>query len=148
LTKAGLSAVRDLDLFRRRHRWNAAAATLTFADPEDSARWEPNAATPDSRIEMLRAYHEAGIRTWVSCEPVIYPEQTLQLIRDARPFVDEFRLGGTNHTGKFPPDLRAIVDRIDWQTYTRAAVALCEELAVAHYVKEDLRPYLDKNAAK
>lgn len=148
LTKGGLAAVRDLDLFRRRHRWDAAAATLTFTDPEDSARWEPNAAPPADRIEMLRLYHEAGVRTWVSCEPVIYPEQTLQAIRQAAPYVDEFRLGGTNHKGNFPPGLRAIVERIPWPTYTRAAVALCEELDVAYYVKEDLRPYLDKNAAK
>jgi DNA repair photolyase len=41
------------------------------------------------RIAAIKAAHEMGIRTWVSLEPVIDPDQALELIEQIHPFVDE-----------------------------------------------------------
>ena len=90
LTKGGLRAERDFDLYLPGDEF---ATTLTFTDAKRSLEWEPSAALPDERIEVLNIAHAKGIRTWVSLEPVIDPEQTLQLIRITHKFVDLFKVG-------------------------------------------------------
>jgi DNA repair photolyase len=64
LTKGGTRALRDLDLFRPDR--DAFASTITSLDEATSLHWEPNAALPADRITALKAFHDAGIFTWVS----------------------------------------------------------------------------------
>lgn len=131
LTKGGSRALRDLDLFGE---GDSFGTTLTFDNDEDSRHWEPGAALPGDRIETLRRFHEAGIKTWVSFEPVIDPRQTLDLIRHAAPFVDEFKVGRWNH------DSRA--DEIDWYQFATDVIELLESLGKPYLIKDALRPYL------
>jgi DNA repair photolyase len=135
LTKGGTRALRDIDLFTK---GDAFGTTLTFTRNEDHWLWEPAAAYPDDRIEALRSFHEAGIPTWVSLEPVIYPEQTLELIRQTHPFVDQFKLGKWNH------DQRA--KQIDWNKFAVEAVELLKSLGKEFVIKDALRPYLPADA--
>jgi DNA repair photolyase len=79
LTKGGRRALRDLDLFRTRR--DAFASTLTSLDGAFSEKWERGAALPVDRIDTLRTFHEAGIFTWVSLEPVLDTAATLEIIR-------------------------------------------------------------------
>ncbi len=76
LTKGGTRALRDLNLFSD---GDVFGGTLTFLDDKDSREWEPGAALPADRIASLRAYHDRGVPTWVSLEPVIRPEVTLEM---------------------------------------------------------------------
>ena len=126
LTKAGQLAYRDFALYRR--GLDAFAVTLTTLDDETAAAIEPGAAPPTERIEMLQAAHERGIETWVSLEPVIDPNQSLELIEKAHASVDHFMLGKLNHA---PSD-------VNWAAYGRAAVERCEALGCTYYVKKDL----------
>jgi DNA repair photolyase len=100
LTKAGLKGVRDLDLMAEHPDLCRYGTTLTLTDPLMTEYWEPHAASFLSRIDALDRFHGAGVRTWVSFEPVIDPEQTLELIRYCRvnKIVDEFRIGKLNHS--------------------------------------------------
>src|SRR5262249_27305277 len=68
LTKGGQRALRDIDLFRPER--DAFASTLTTLDDEQSREWEPKAALPADRLSTLKRFHDAGIFTWVSLEPV------------------------------------------------------------------------------
>ena len=70
---------------------------LTNLDNKLSLQWEPGAAMPEERINSLRRAHEKGIKTWVSLEPVLYPEITLKIIRRTYGFVDEFKVGTLNY---------------------------------------------------
>jgi len=99
LTKAGMASLRDLDLMAAHPELCRYGTTLTLTDPVMEAYWEPRAAGLFSRIGALEQFHAAGIRTWVSFEPVIDPEQTLKLIRYCcqAGIVDEFRIGKMNH---------------------------------------------------
>lgn len=96
LTKAGTVSLRDLDLMADHPDLCRYGTTLTLID---SSYWEPFAATTRDRLHALKQFHSAGIRTWVSFEPVIDPEETLSLIRYCRNMgiVDEFRIGKLNH---------------------------------------------------
>jgi len=134
LTKGGRRCLRDLDLFCG---WAdgrvKVGATLTMATDDASRQWEPGAALPSERIEALRELHESGVKTWVSIEPVIDPEQSLEMIGRSLPYVDAYKVGRWNH------DARA--NAIDWAAFGRAAVDMIRASGRALYVKVDLRPY-------
>lgn len=132
LTKGGSRALRDMDLFRPER--DAFATSLTLLDESASAKWEAGAATPADRIATLKKFYEAGVFTWVSLEPVIEPEVTLEIIRQTRGFVDLYKVGRMNYN--------AHARRTDWRAFTERAVELFEQTGNQRYFKEDLQPFL------
>lgn len=128
LTKGGTIAASDFDLYGPRDRFGV---TLTFDNPEDSHAWEPGAALPEDRIEALRLAHERGIKTWVSLEPVIKPEQTLHLIELTAPFVDFYLVGMLNHHPELGKD-------ISWRSFRKAAKATLGRLGKSYKIKKEL----------
>ncbi|OAV75933.1 hypothetical protein Barb7_00418 [Bacteroidales bacterium Barb7] len=78
--------------------------------------------------------HENGIRTWASFEPVIKPEQSLNLLSQVAGFIDHVKIGKINN-------YKGIDRSIDWQDFTRKAVAICRESGTQFYIKEDLAQF-------
>lgn len=134
LTKGGSRALRDLDLFRADR--DAFASTLTSLDDRFSAKWERNAQLPGDRIATLKKFHEAGIFTWVSLEPTLSIEASLEIVRQTHDFIDLFKIGRVNYL--------PMTKTTDWKDYTVRMIDLCRQLDVKHYVKEDLQRYLPK----
>ena len=132
LTKGGSRALRDIDLFRPER--DAFASTLTSLDWAFSLKWERGAALPDDRIATLRRFHDAGIFTWVSLEPTLNTESSLEIIRQTHDFVDLYKIGRANYL--------KMTYTTDWADYTHRIVDLCNALDVRHYIKKDLQPYL------
>jgi hypothetical protein len=132
LTKGGSRAMRDLDLFRPDR--DAFASTLTSLDPQFSQKWERGAALPDDRIATLRKFHDAGIFTWVSLEPTLDIEASMQIVRKTHTFVDLYKIGRVNYL--------PMTCTTDWEDYTHRMVDVCQSLGVKHYIKHDLQPYL------
>ena len=133
LTKGGTRSARDFDLLSK-DPGAKYGATLTFLDDSLSLLWEPGASLPQHRIKALQEAHSLGIQTWASLEPVIDPAQSLQIIRETKDFVDEYKIGRWNH------DPRA--DRIDWKAFGQEAVELCRTLGKKYYIKKDLAVFL------
>jgi DNA repair photolyase len=145
LTKGGSRALRDLDLLSSR---DAFAATLTFLDETESLKWEPNAALPADRIRTLLAFHNAGVPTWVSLEPVIDPAAALAIIERTHSFVDLFKVGKLNYHPR--------AKEIDWRTFALDAMELLRSLGYRQiaadetleagekgfYIKRDLLAFL------
>lgn len=131
LTKGGSRALRDLDLFTPD---DAFATTLTCLDDSDSLEWEPAAALPGDRIATIQAFHDAGIPTWVSLEPVLDPGVALEIIRETQQIVDLFKVGRLNY--------HPLAQTIDWATFARDAVDLLCTLGKKFYIKRDLAMYL------
>lgn len=132
LTKGGKRALRDLDLFRPER--DAFASTLTSLDADFSRKWERGAALPDERINTLRLFHRAGIFTWVSLEPTLSTEASLQIIEHTHEFVDLYKVGRANYL--------PMTNTTDWEGYTHRIVEMCQRLGVRHYIKKDLQCYL------
>lgn len=130
LTKGGALARRDFDILQS-IPGAAFAVTLTCRDAKASLDWEPGAALPEVRIENLREAHKAGIRTWVSFEPVLYPAQVLDMIRETAPFVDLFKVGKLN----YHPHAKTI----DWPKFRVDVVALLKDTGKPYIIKKDLR---------
>ncbi|MGN6369011.1 MAG: hypothetical protein ACTHN5_12190 [Phycisphaerae bacterium] len=132
LTKGGTRALRDLDLFRPER--DAFATTLTSLDPEFSAKWERGAALPNDRLDAIRGFHSRRIFTWVSLEPVLDTDATIEIIRRTYKFVDLFKIGRVNYSG--------LTKKIDWKRFTHDVLKVVNELGVKHYIKADLQPFL------
>jgi hypothetical protein len=133
LTKGGTRALEDIDLYRPDR--DAFASTLTSLDDRFSQKWERNAASPADRLAALRAFHEAGIFTWVSLEPTLDTDSSLAIVEAAHGFVDLWKVGRANY-------LKEITATTDWRDYTLRMVDLLNRFGAQHYIKRDLQPYL------
>lgn len=131
LTKGGLKAIRDFDLYSK---GDAYAATLTFYNEKLSEKWEPKAAKPIERIESLKIAKAIGIETWVSFEPVIYPNETFKLLERTYEFTDLYKIGKINrfNTGV----------EVDWKEFTYKILNRLEQLNKKYYIKDSLKPYM------
>jgi DNA repair photolyase len=132
LTKGGRRALRDLDLFRP--EWDAFASTLTSLDDALSLKWERSAALPGDRIETLQIFHDAGIFTWVSLEPVLDTAATLEIIRRTHRFVDLYKVGRANYL--------PLTRTTNWRQFTTDVLQVLHEVGARHYIKRDLQLYL------
>ena len=142
LTKSGIEAG-IYELLSLLQPADTFGVTLTCNEVGDRKFWEPRAETTQQRIEALRLAHDLGIRTRVSFEPVLFPEQTLAMIRLVRPIADLIQVGKTNlHQGCIP-DLRQLEAGIDWADFARKAKALLEDLGGEYYIKHDLAAFLE-----
>lgn len=133
LTKGGKRSEFDLKFLAEKPALSNYGATLTFLDDGDSSAWEPGAALPEERMDMLRRAHKLGIPTWASLEPVIDPVQSLAIIDYCHEFVDVFKVGKWNH------DVRA--NAIDWKAFGQEAVRLLKGYGINYYIKKDLAAY-------
>jgi DNA repair photolyase len=132
LTKGGMRATRDFDLYKP---GDSFGSTLTCIPYNQYAKyWEPNAPGNADRFESLLIAHEEGIRTWVSLEPVIYPEDTLEIIRITYNYVDLYKVGTINYNEK--------KKYIDWKDFGHKTIDLLESLGKEYYIKDDLKAYL------
>lgn len=129
LTKGGMRAVRDIKLYGPK---DAFGSSLTFVLPGHSQKWEPNAAPPEERFKALKEFHNAGIKTWVSLEPVIYTAETLEIIKITHSFVDLYKLGKLNY----------VKSNADWSKYGFAAVDLLCKFGKEFIIKNDLAEYI------
>lgn len=149
LTKGQIDP-RDLDLMAQRTDLCRFGTTLTLLSARDREIWEPGATPGVTRINTLKEAAGLGIRTWSSIEPVIYPRQSLELIRLAIPYCQEFRIGKFNHTGS--QDLQEFMASIGYQPPTDAqllqfvkdAADLLEGTGRTCIFKKDLQPYLPR----
>lgn len=132
LTKGGSRALRDIDLFRPDR--DAFASTLTSLDDAFSLKWERGAQLPGNRIDTLKAFHDAGIFTWVSLEPTLDTDSSLAIIEYTHEFVDLYKIGRANYL--------PITYSTNWEDYTQRIVELVDRLGVKHYIKKDLQPFL------
>ncbi|MEN6548496.1 MAG: radical SAM protein [Armatimonadia bacterium] len=140
-TKNGLQAMEDdLALFTEGGGW--LGQTIVFMNDTDRELWEPGASPIEDRLRALEIAHNAGIRTWVSVEPVIDRDQALALIDYAAPHVDTWKIGKLNHLHLLEPGLRARVEHIDWQAFVDGLIAaLHSQPRIAYLIKDSLLPY-------
>ena len=106
--------------------------TLSFSNDATRKEWEPHASTVQSRLRILRKAHDMGIYTWVSMEPVIVPQEALDVIRKAHDYVDFWKIGKLNHN-------KEIETRVDWVKFRDDATILLDQYECDYYIKEDLR---------
>lgn len=135
LTKGGSRALRDISLFRSDR--DAFASTLTSLNDDFSKKWESGASLPNDRIETLKKFSEKGIFTWVSLEPTLDCDASIEIIKQTHQFVNLYKIGRVNYL--------PMTKTTDWKDYTLRIIDVCQKLNVEHYIKKDLQCYLPNN---
>ena len=81
-------------------------------------------------------------------EPVIDPEQTLELIRLTRGYVDLYKVGKLNSDNcrgsEYYEELKRIERAIDWKGFGEWAEDLLKGYGKEYYLKEDLRRAMER----
>jgi len=90
------------------------------------------------RYLNLRQAYGAGIKTWVSFEPVLNTNTVLTAIEAVAPFIDKVKIGKLNY---FPSD-------IDWKKFGHDAEALCRKLGLDYYIKDSLRAEMENGTCQ
>lgn len=94
---------------------------------------EPKASPTVVRLSNLYEAKSRGIRTFVSCEPVIDADFIYFLIEDAD-YIDEFRIGKMNY---HPSE-------INWKDFGVRCEELCKKHGRNYLIKEGLRADMNK----
>lgn len=134
LSKGGLRVLEDIDVFKEFGANIQVGGSLTFTSIEDSIKWERGAALPEERFEALQTLHNEGIRTWASMEPVIYPEQSLEIMEITHGYIDAYKIGKLNHFPKHEV-------RFDWTQFLCDGVAIMRKYNKPFYIKNDLAEF-------
>lgn len=131
------NVLRDINLFKK-FKKIMVGFTLTFTEEKHSLFYEPNASLPQERFEALKILHSNNIKTFVSLEPVIKPDQSLKIIDITHKDVDLFKVGKLNHHSE-------IERTINWSDFVVKAVKKLREYKKDFYIKKDLRKFIPQN---
>jgi DNA repair photolyase len=132
LTKGGARAERDFDLLDSEDWFGVTIAGGNFVCSEN----EPGAAGFFSRMDSLELAHKNGIKTWVSCEPVINDVLILSLLTDyvfARN-IDLYRIGKLNYHQS----------DINWGAFGHECERLAKQYGRNIQIKEELRKEMQR----
>lgn len=88
----------------------------------------------DLCIADLCAAREVGVKTWVSCEPVIYAGAVLKFIENCYDIIDKVKIGKLNYHPS----------SINWKHFGYEVEQLCQKLGMDYYIKESLRKEMEK----
>jgi DNA repair photolyase len=130
LTKGGTRASRDFDLLSRSKN-SGFGSTLVFTDQKLADTWEPGTASLDDRVAAIEKAHRRGIPTWVSIEPVIVPDQAIELVRRYHAIVDHWKVGKVNY---FPE----IENAVDWHRFREEITEVFQSAKADFYLKKSL----------
>jgi len=131
LTKGGTRAARDFDLMKK-NKWKF-ATTLLFCKESSRRKFEPNAASVADRVDAIKQAHDMAIPTWVSVEPVIYPDEALYVMEKLSPFVDFWKVGKINHNSELERN-------VDWHKFACDVKSIIPEEKLL--IKSALKKYL------
>lgn len=131
LTKSK-AVLNDLDIIKKFKENIKVGFTLTFDNDEDSKEWEAEASLPDERIESLKILKENNINTWASFEPVIKPNQSINMIKNTLGYCDIYKIGKINN-------YKGLDKEIDWNDFLFKVTEILRDNKKPFYVKKDLR---------
>lgn len=131
LTKSK-NVLQDIDIIQKFGEHIQVGMTLTFDNKKDSLEWENEASLPEERIETLKILKDNGIKTWASFEPVIVPEQSINIIKKSLNYVDIYKIGKINN-------YNGIDKKINWNDFLQKVVNILREEKKPFYIKYDLR---------
>jgi len=136
LSKGGNRMLRDIDVFHKFGDRIKIGASFTFDNKTDSSEWEPGAAMPDERINVLKTIAGEGIKTWGSFEPVIIPEQAISVLKSVTEFIGHVKIGKINN-------YKGIDKTIDWSKFIFESVKVLRDANMhdRFYIKKDLLAY-------
>lgn len=134
LTKGGERALKDLPTFIKYKDIIKVGSSLTLFKEESIRKHESGASLYKERENLLKQCNMNDIKTWASIEPVIYPEETLEILQRTVSFVNQYKIGKLNH-------FKEIESKINWTKFLYDAVKIMRDNKKMFMIKEDLAKY-------
>lgn len=129
LTKGGLRAERDFDLLGTSDTFG-----ITISCTEEMRETEePNAEPIGDRINSLQKAHFKGMKTWISCEPVLEEDMIYWLITNIDN-VDLYKIGKLNYHAS----------TINWKEFGNRCIELCGFFGKNYMIKDALRKEMER----
>ena len=132
MTKGGERAERDFDLLDDGDWFGVTYTGYGRGELFAPNKNEPNAAPPSERLASLGRAHKLGIKTWMSCEPVL-DEQDIYTTIECAGYVDLFKIGKLNYAPS----------SINWAEFGRKCERICISNHRNYYIKKDLREIME-----
>lgn len=129
LTKGKYATVKD-DLPLMKSAGVHLGVTLAFNDDDLRRAWEPNASSVFDRYRLIADAHRLGIFTWVSMEPVVFPDEALEVLKAMHDVVDIWKVGKLN----YHPHAK----NIDWPKFRDDFTSIADSLGAKYIIKKDL----------
>lgn len=98
-------------------------------DGSDTGQYKPR-----YRLLDLCDAKSYGIKTWVSCEPVLDDVTVLNMLWEWHNVIDKVKIGKLNYHKS----------NINWKEFGRDAEQLCQRLGIDYYIKESLRKEMEE----
>ena len=137
LSKGGFNVLKDLGVIKKFGENIQVGGSLTFVDKDLSKKWEQNSSEPQERFETLKVLHSEGVRTWASMEPVIYPDQSLEIMEITKDYVDAYKIGKLNHFPKHE-------QKFDWTKFLNDSISIMRKNNKPFYIKNDLAAWANE----
>lgn len=139
LTKYLKRALVDLDIFKKFGTHIKIGTTLVFDNDNDCGHLGCTVDTIIDRVKTLEFLYNQGINTWVSCEPVLYSKQIVNIIKWTYKFVNEYRIGLLSNKVKLE-DTRYSID-FDRPKFLTKLVSILRYRKKPFYIKHSLQLY-------
>ena len=121
---------RDFDLLDNKDWFGVTISCMSYlADAS-----EPGAIAPEFRMWEIVEAHKRGIKTWVSFEPVICPDDIFTVIDVCHDYIDKVKIVKLNY---HPSD-------INWKEFGLQITGVCEAYHMDYYIKDSLRKEMEK----
>lgn len=127
LTKGGIRAERDFDLLDSSDNFGV---TYTGFSTD---KFEPKAAISSERFISLYRAHEKGIKTWISCEPVLEVKGIYEAIT-IDDYIDLYKIGKLNYHPS----------SINWKEFGKECERLCIKYGRNYMIKDALRKEMER----
>lgn len=101
----------------------------------NALRDEPGASLPSDRCRDVAYARDAGIKTWVSFEPVLDADLVLRTLMGSGILFDRVKIGKLNYHPS----------NIAWAEFGRNAEAICQARGLDYYIKDDLRKEMEEH---
>jgi DNA repair photolyase len=137
LSKGGTRCLSDIDIFKSFGENIQVGASLTLINDSDTKKWEKGSSMFEDRFEALKILHKNRIKTWASMEPVIDPDQSLEIMRITNKYVDAYKIGKMNH-------LKNHEKNIDWTSFLNSSISIMRKFNKNFYIKKDLLEHKSK----
>jgi len=131
LTKSDL-VLRDLNLLSN---YDKCRVGFTITTLNDNVRkfWEPYAPSIEDRIRAVKTFHDYGVETWISVEPIL-DNTYIDLIYKLQDYVNQFVFGKLNY----------MKSNLNWRKVAEKIVETCKELGLNFILKKELANHLTK----
>ena len=134
-----MRAARDFDLLEAYDKCRF-GTSVVFTNQADASYWEPNAPPVADRIQAIHMAHGRGIKTWVCLEPVIDPDQALELIKELHPVAGHWKVGIVSY--------RRLPRRVNWMQFKEDVTNLLDSLGADYHLKQSLTGAENRSGAR